>query len=38
MCAYAAEEALSGNKSHYEIMKAIAQAYTTKRECSVQEA
>ena len=34
----AAKEALSGNKSHYEKMKAIARAYATKRECSVQEA
>ena len=34
----AAKEALSGNKSHYEKMKAIARTYATKRECSVQEA
>ena len=33
-----AKEELSGNKSHYEKMKAIARAYATKRECSVQEA
>ena len=34
----AAKEALSGNKSYYEKMKAIAHAYAIKRECSVQEA
>ena len=34
----AAKEALSKNKSHYEQMKAIAQAYTTKRECFIQKA
>ena len=28
----AAKEALSGNKSHYDKMKAIARAYATKRE------
>ena len=33
----AAKEVLSGNKLHYEKMKAIACAYATKRECSVQE-
>ena len=33
-----AKEALTGNKSDYEKMKAIAKAYITKRECSVQEA
>ena len=34
----AAREALAGNKSDCEKMKAIARAYATKRECSVQEA
>ena len=34
----AAIEALAGNKSDYKKMKAIARAYATKRECSVQEA
>ena len=34
----AAREALAGNKFDYEKMKAIARAYDTKRECSVQEA
>ena len=34
----AAKEALNGNKSEYETMKAVARAYATKRECSVQEA
>ena len=34
----AAKEALKGNKSDYEKMKAIAKAYITKRECSAQEA
>ena len=29
---------LSGIKSDYEKMKAIAQAYATKTECSIQEA
>ena len=33
----AAKVALSGNKSHYEKMKAITRAYATKREWSVQE-
>ena len=34
----AAKEALSASKTEFEIMKAIAKAYSTKRECSVQEA
>ena len=34
----AAEEALVSSKSDYAKMKAIAKAYTTKRECSVQKA
>ena len=34
----AAKEALSGNKSHYEKIKAIARVYATKMEYSVQEA
>ena len=34
----AAKEALKGNKSDYEKMKAIAKAYITKRECSAQKA
>ena len=34
----AAKEAFSGNKSHYEKMKAIVRAYATKRKCSFQEA
>ena len=34
----AAKEALKGNKSDYEKMKAIAKAYITKIERSVQEA
>ena len=34
----AVKEALSGNKLHYEKMKAIARPYATERECSVQEA
>ena len=34
----AAKEALSGNKLHYENIKAIARIYATKMECSVQEA
>ena len=46
MCAYISEaedetsEAMkqAENKSHYEKIKAIARAYATKRECSVQEA
>ena len=33
-----AKEALNGNKSHYEQMRAIAQTYTTKRECFIQKA
>ena len=31
----AAKEALSGNKLHYEKMKAIARTYATEMECSV---
>ena len=34
----AAKEALSAIKTEFEIMKAIAKAYLTKRECSLQEA
>ena len=34
----AAKEAFKGNKTDYEKMKAVARAYATKRECSVQEA
>ena len=34
----AAKEALSASKTEFETMKAIAKAYLTKRECSVQEA
>ena len=34
----AATEDLYGNKLDYDKMKAIAKAYLTKRECSVQEA
>ena len=34
----AAKEAVTTNKSKFEQMKAIARAYATKRECSVQEA
>ena len=34
----AAKEALKMNLNHYEQMKAVARAYITKRECSVQEA
>ena len=34
----AVEETLRGNKLNYEKIKAIAQAYATKREYSVQEA
>ena len=33
----AAKEALKGDKSDYEKMKAIAKTYITKRACSVQE-
>ena len=33
-----ARETIARNKSDYEKMKAIARAYATKRECSVQEA
>ena len=33
----AAREALAGNKSDYGKIKAMARAYATKRECSVQE-
>ena len=35
---HAANETKSLNKSKFELMKSIARAYTTKRECSVQEA
>ena len=34
----AAKKALSASKTEFETMKAIAKAYSTKRECSVQEA
>ena len=34
----AAKEALNANKTEFETMKAVAKAYSTKRECSVQEA
>ena len=34
----AAKEALNGRKSDFETIKAIAKAYATKRESSVQEA
>ena len=34
----AAKEALSASKTEFETMKAIAKVYSTKRECSVQEA
>ena len=34
----AAKEATSCNKSKLELMKSVARAYITKRECSVQEA
>lgn len=34
----AAKQTSQCNKSHFEQMKAIARAYVTKRECSVQEA
>ena len=33
-----AKEAVIGNKPDYENMKSIARTFTTKRECSVQEA
>ena len=33
----AAKKALNASKSKSETMKAIAKAYSTKRECSVQE-
>ena len=33
-----AKDAFNRGVSYYEKMKAIAKAYTTKRECSVQEA
>ena len=34
----AVKDAINGKKSDFERMKAIARAYATKRECSVQEA
>ena len=34
----AAKEALNASKIEFKTMKAIAKAYLTKRECSVQEA
>ena len=34
----AAKEALDNKLAHFDIMKNIVQAYTSKRECSVQEA
>ena len=34
----AAKDACNMNKNNFEQMKSIARAYTTKRECSVQEA
>ena len=33
-----AKEALNASKTEFETMKAIPKAYSTKRECSVQEA
>ena len=34
----AAKEALNASKTEFEIMKVIAKAYSTKGECSVQDA
>ena len=34
----AAKKVLNASKTEFETMKAIANAYSTKRECSVQEA
>ena len=37
-CSAAMKEALDNELSHFDTMKNILQAYTSKRECSVQEA